>query len=168
MNEHSTILEWLFLVMSVFTFVEAINALRTAMIDHAVFVGKKIDGGLRSTASSNVQMGWFFIAISVLMLGVSILTVLLPPPPPDYQNLPQSEVMIVGWIMLGMLLVVASLLSKSSRRHLTKYSRQEHQETTYITESPAESGQPLNSPTEGNVVEGRRSSDPKPIPKETP
>lgn len=167
MSEHSTILEWLFLGMSVLTFLEALFALRMAMIDYAVFVGKKIDGGLRSTASSNVQMGWFFIAISVLMLGVSILTVLLPPPPPEYRNLPQSEVMIVGWIMLGILLVVASMLSKSSRRHLTKYSRQEHQETVYVTQSPAESGQPLNSPAEGNIVEGRRSTDPKPLPKET-
>lgn len=153
--------------MSVFTLIEAIIALQTAITDHAVFVGKKIDGGLRTTASSNIQMGWFFIAIAILMLGVSILTVLLPPPPPNYQDLPQSEVMIVGWIMLGILLVVASLLSKSSRRHLTKYSRPEHQETTYVTESPAESGQPMDSPTEGNVVEGRRIGDPKPQPKET-
>lgn len=155
------ILQWVFLIVSLFVIIESIIALRTATMDHAVFIGKKIDGGLRTTANINMQMGWFFVTIALLMTLMSILLFLLTP-------MGKYRALIVGYIMLGVLLVVASLLSKSARHRLTQFSRQEHQETTYVTASPAESGQPLDSPTEGTIVEGRRSSDPKPQPKETP
>jgi hypothetical protein len=161
MIAHASLFEWVFLLVSALVVVEAVANLRTARLDQAVFIGKKIDGGLRSVADVNVQMGWFFVATSVLMFGVSLLSLLLAPPPPDYIDLPQSVVMIVGWILLGLLMVIASMLSKSARHKMMNLSRAEHQETAYITESPAESGHPIDSPIDGAVVHGRRTTDVK-------
>lgn len=115
---HAWSLEWLFSGVSLAVVVEAVTALRITIVGRNDFKGT--DGPRLDIANLNVEMAAVFLAIAVLLFGLSVASVLLRPPPPDYRQVPQTVVLLAGDITFGLLLLGASLRSTAVRNRLMK------------------------------------------------
>lgn len=96
--------------------------LREALIDSAVLTANKVNGPRRVTADANVRQEEIRIIIAFIMLLSSIGAIFLPPPPPEYSELPQSLILMFAWILVAILLTVSSFFDRSIRLKLEKYS----------------------------------------------
>lgn len=119
MTFHLNHVEMIFFIVAILSMVVAVYSLREAMMDQAMRESSTHDP-IKTVADANVRQEWFKISISIVMLAASALALFLEPPPPDYQRVPQSLVFAIAWILVGVLLVTASLLDKSMRRRIIR------------------------------------------------
>lgn len=120
MTTHAWSLEWLFAGVSIALVVEAIMALRIALTTRADLGDRT--GPRWTIANLNVEMAKLFVVIALLMFGLSVASLFLRPPPPDYRQVPQTVVLLVGDITFGLLLLGASLRSTAARNRLMKFA----------------------------------------------
>lgn len=117
---HAWSLEWLFVGVALTVIVEAVTGMRIARTTRADLAGQ--DGPRLTIANLNVEMATVFLAIALLLFGLSVASVFLRPPPPDYTQVPQTVVLLCGDITFGLLLLGASLRSTAARNRLMKYA----------------------------------------------
>lgn len=142
MTLHAAAGEGVFFGVSVTVLVVCLWTLREAHMDSSALAAQHVNGPRRATADGNIQECWFNLAVAIVMLLASTLALMFEPPPPEYAQLPQSQVFLVAWIAVGILIVTSGLLSKSGRRRLMRMSPVEHTETTSITAAPDQEGKP--------------------------
>jgi hypothetical protein len=151
MTLHAAAGETGFFVVSAIVLLVCLWTLREAHMDLAALTARQVNGPRRATADGNIQECWFNLAVALVMLLASTLALMFEPPPPDYSQLPQSQVFLVAWIVVGILIVTSGLLSKSRRRRLMRMSPVEHTEVTSITESPDQQAKHTDDPPDEMV-----------------
>lgn len=117
MTFHLNHVETIFFVVSVISMIISVYALREAMLDQAVR-STVLSDPAKIIADAGVRQEWFKIAISIAMLIASGAALFLEPPPPGYQQVPQSLVFAIAWIIVGVIMITSSLLDRSLRHKL--------------------------------------------------
>ncbi len=96
--------------------------LRDAIVDATFLLASGKNGARKVIADLNIRQEGFRMAITVIMVLASGLSLFLDPPPPDYTQLPQSLVTMAAWIVVAFIMAIWSLLDTSARRKLAAYS----------------------------------------------
>lgn len=117
---HTNPIEIAYAVMAVLSLGLSVFSWRDATIDQAYQNAAGIDGFARMTADNSIRHEMFQIAIALVMILVSTAAILLPPPPPDYTALPQSAVMVIGWVIVAAIMCFSSIMDRSLRRQLRR------------------------------------------------
>lgn len=112
-------LEWVFLFTSILLVCFVFYALREAIIDSAFLVANEMNGPRTVIADQNIREESIKLGIGMVMIVTAITSILLTPPSPRY---PQALVSMVAWMVVAILMVVSSVLSKSVRRQLQQFS----------------------------------------------
>lgn len=138
MNLHATWFEWTFLIIGVVGLVTSILTWRDAVLDGLFLTAAGKNGVRKMVADQNVRQESYRLGTSTIMMFVGLAFILLEPPPPNYYELPQSLVGLIGWTTIAGIQVVNSLMDKSMRRRFSRI---------YDSPNPTDpqTGQPANS-----------------------
>lgn len=165
---HTNPIEIAYAVMALVSLVLSVFSWRDATIDQAYQNASGIDGFAKMTADNSIRHEMFQIAISLIMILVSAASIILPPPPPDYTSLPQSAIMVLGWVLVAVIMSFSSIMDRSLRRQLRRVHDAPNP-TDPTTGAPADDTQPADDdPTHpgsiGEKIEAarRRATDRKP------
>lgn len=123
---HSAVIEYAWWIASLTALSFSLWGLREAMIDHAFLLATGMNGARKAVAEANQRGEAFRLAKCVVMVLASTASLFLPPPPPNYQELPQSLIGQIAWIVVALVMATHSFLDWQTRRKLAKYSADLH------------------------------------------
>lgn len=123
---HSSSLEWAWLFASLVASAFALHALIDATKDAAFLVAVGANGPRKIVADSNIRQEFSRLVKSSISLTAAMASLFLAPPPPEYSQLPQSQVGLVAWILVMVVMTGASLLDRLARKRLARYTSQSH------------------------------------------
>lgn len=125
MTLHANWLEWTFALLSLCTaIVQSISLVNGVYNTLSTLAAHREDTDLVYQAYGNLAQEILRILLAVDMLAVGWEFLFLPPPPPEYRDLPQSLVGLVGWIIAAMIVLTKSAADvtvgrKLRHRHVT-------------------------------------------------
>lgn len=154
---HTNLIEISWAVIAVVVLAFAFYGLRESIIDSAFLLANKVNGPRKLTAEMNKREETFRLSQTVVMLLYAIGALILPPPPPNYSEQPQTLVGLLAWMMVGLLMIADSLMARAARKKLQQYVPVEMStsDTVVLTPQPGETKAEL----EGRVVEARQAID---------
>lgn len=123
---HSSGLEWAWVVASIIAATLSLYALIDATKDAAFLVAVGANGPRKIVADGNIRQEFSRLLKSVISLMAAMASLFLAPPPPGYAQLPQSQVSLIAWILIMVVMAGASLLDRVARKRLAKYTAQDH------------------------------------------
>jgi hypothetical protein len=114
---HLSSIEVITFITSLIVLVVSVHAVFVAITDQAIAVR---DGSIakRIVADSSARVEWLKVTMSITMLIGTGSSLFLEPPPPEYSTLPQSMVLGICWVCLGILIIISSMVDKVARRKL--------------------------------------------------
>lgn len=115
-------LEWMFWCTSVILLITATVALRDALKDEAFINARRLNGPYQLIAERNVRDEMFRLAKGSVLFFMAVLSIVLPPPPPDYRSIPQVMVTMTGANILAILMTSQSLWALFVKKKLKKYA----------------------------------------------
>lgn len=131
-NLHASPIEWVFLSTTILLSVYTTFALYTAITDAAFLLANGVNGPRSIIATQNIREEAIKLGISVVMIGVSLPSLFLQPPPPPYALVPQSLLATCGWCLVAGLMIISSALSRMARRRLQKLAPVEVKKTVAV------------------------------------
>jgi Na+/proline symporter len=114
-------LEIVFAIMAVIVFCVPVFTWRRATMDQAIVE----DVASKIIADHTVAEEGFKLAKCATMVIVAGLTLFLAPPPPTLRTLPQTYALVLGWIVVAIIMIVRSLMSKSVNAKLRRMAQAE-------------------------------------------
>lgn len=117
-------LELAFFVLSLVMLGIAIWSLREALADEAWVMTRNLNGPLKLVSDQNIREELFRMCIGAAMIIVSSLAIFMAPPPPDYHQVPQSLVSMIGWNVVALILTTSSVFALYVKRKLKKYAQE--------------------------------------------
>jgi hypothetical protein len=148
-------IEWTTLAIAFVSLIFSAMTWRDAIKDQAFLLATGKDGLNQLSADSNIRQEQYRLWMAGVMVLVSAAALPLPPPPPDYSTLPQSIVMMFGWMFLAAINTWASINDRSERRLVRKYYDAPNP-TDPTTGAPADANLPPdNNPTHAGSIGAR-------------
>lgn len=133
---HMTPMELVFCVLSMTALSVTTHSWRDAHIDSAILSAAKLNGPRRVVADNNIQQEQLRFGLALLLTLTSWSFLVLSPPPPQYNTLPQTLVGLGSWNLVAIIVTASSLIDKSIRKRLQRYAPIEVQ-TNSTTIQPA-------------------------------
>jgi hypothetical protein len=118
--------EWTWFVISIIATGFTAYGLREAIMDHAFLISSGMNGIRKAVAEMNQRGEGFRVIKCVVMVLASGASLFLPPPPPDYTELPQSLVSMIAWILVALVMLLHSYLDRKTRQKIAHVSADAH------------------------------------------
>lgn len=123
---HTAPIEWVTVSVAIVWCTVSLYTLRDAVEDQAFLTMSGVNGARKIVADGSVRQEIGRLLKASTMFLASFASLFLEPPPPDYAILPQSLLIMLALVLIGVIGVFSSLLEKRERYRLARMANEVH------------------------------------------